>query len=173
MKYQAASIPEWFSKGSVYQINPRTFSSEGTIEAVTEQLPFLADLGFSIMYLCPIFSEDDSTDRKNWSRRQLASNTENPKNPYRMNDYFEIDSEYGTMDDLREFVNESHRLGMRVLLDLVYYHIGPNAPILKEHPEFAKQDNDGNIILGEWNFPVFDYNCQGLRNICTAIWSTM
>jgi len=163
MKYQAASIPEWFSKGSVYQINPRTFSSEGTIEAVTEQLPFLADLGFSIMYLCPIFSEDDSTDRKNWSRRQLASNTENPKNPYRMNDYFEIDSEYGTMDDLREFVNESHRLGMRVLLDLVYYHIGPNAPILKEHPEFAKQDNDGNIILGEWNFPVFDYNCQGLR----------
>jgi hypothetical protein len=65
MKYQAASIPEWFSKGSVYQINPRTFSSEGTIKAVTEQLPFLADLGFSIMYLCPIFSEDDSTDKKN------------------------------------------------------------------------------------------------------------
>lgn len=163
MKYQAASIPEWFSKGSVYQINPRTFSAEGTIKAVTKELPFLADLGFSIMYLCPIFKEDDSSDKKNWSKRQLASNTENPKNPYRMNDYFEIDSEYGSMDDLREFVKESHRLGMRVLLDLVYYHIGPNAPILKEHPEFAKLDNDGNIILGEWNFPVFDYNCQGLR----------
>ena len=114
------------------------------------------------MYLCPVFQEDESTDKKNWSNRQLASNTENPKNPYRMNDYFQIDSEYGSMDDLREFVKEAHRLGMRVLLDLVYYHIGPNAPILKEHPEFAKQDKEGNILLGEWHFPVFDYDCQGL-----------
>lgn len=163
MKHQAAKIPEQLSKGSVYQINPRTFSSKGTIKAITEELPFLADLGFSIMYLCPVFQEDESTDKKNWSNRQLASNTENPKNPYRMNDYFQIDSEYGSMDDLREFVKEAHRLGMRVLLDLVYYHIGPNAPILKEHPEFAKQDKEGNILLGEWHFPVFDYDCQGLR----------
>ena len=129
MKHQATKIPEQLSKGSVYQINPRTFSSKGTIKAITEELPFLADLGFSIMYLCPVFQEDESTDKKNWSNRQLASNTENPKNPYRMNDYFQIDSEYGSMDDLREFVKEAHRLGMRVLLDLVYYHIGPNAPI--------------------------------------------
>lgn len=163
MKYKAALVPDWFRKSSVYQINPRTFSENGTIKAVTEQLPFLADLGFDVMYLCPIFEEDGSTDISNWSNRQKASETGNPKNPYRMNDYFKIDSEYGTMDDLREFVKESHSLGMKVMLDLVYLHIGPNAPILKKHPEFAKQDDIGNIILSEWRFPLLDYSCEGLR----------
>ena len=140
--------PEWFKRGSIYQINPRTFSPEGTINAVTAELPFLAELGFKTMYLCPVFEEDDSTDKAFWSTRQKASQTENPKNPYRMNDYFEIDSEYGTMADLRRFVAESHRLGMKVMLDLVYWHIGPNADVLDAHPEFAKRDeNAGKNIV--------------------------
>lgn len=162
--------PEWFKKASVYQINPRTFSREGTIKAITKELPFLASIGFKIMYLCPIFEEDDSSDLSFWSERQKKSNTNNPKNPYRMNDYFKIDTEYGSIEDLCEFVNESHRLGMKVILDLVYFHIGPNAPILKAHPEFVNTDENGNIILGEWHFPIFNYESDGLREY---LWSNM
>jgi len=164
------TVPEWLKKASVYQINPRTFCSEGTIKAIIKELPFLKELGFEIIYLCPIFEEDDSEDRAYWSERQKKSATNNPKNPYRMNDYFKIDSEYGSMDDLREFVYEVHRLGMKAMLDLVYFHIGPNAPILKQHPEFAKLDEDGNIFLGEWHFPVFNYENDGL---CEYLWSNM
>lgn len=157
------TVPEWFKKASVYQINPRTFCSEGTIKAIIKELPFLKELGFKIIYLCPIFEEDDSQNKENWSERQKNSETGNPKNPYRMNNYFKIDSEYGSMDDLREFVSEVHRLGMKAMLDLVYFHIGPNAPILKEHPEFAKLDENGNILLGNWHFPVLNYENKGLR----------
>ena len=119
MKYKAICPPEWLSRSAVYQINPRTFSREGTIKAVTDELPKLKDLGFRVMYLCPIFEEDDSENREFWSTRQKKSETNNPKNPYRMNNYFKIDSEYGTEDDLHEFIEKAHRLGMRVLLDLV------------------------------------------------------
>ena len=125
-------IPEWFKRAAVYQINLRTFSEEGTIKSATRELSNIASLGFKIMYLCPIFKADVSDDKKYWSKRQLASNTDNPKNPYRISDYFEIDEEYGTMDDLREFVRVSHELGMRVMLDLVYFHIGP--PIVLSFP---------------------------------------
>lgn len=172
MKYKAVCPPEWLSRSAVYQINPRTFSADGTIRAVTNELPKLKDLGFRVMYLCPIFEEDDSDNREFWSTRQKKSETNNPKNPYRMNNYFKIDSEYGTEDDLREFIEEAHRLGMRVLLDLVYLHIGPNAPILKRHPEFARQDRDGNIICTEWNFPYLDYTSDGLREylMCNMIY---
>lgn len=163
-------VPEWLKKSAVYQINPRTFCAEGTIKAVTMQLPFLAELGFKILYLCPIFEEDDSVDLQNWSTRQKASQTGNPKNPYRMNDYFKIDSEYGTMDDLREFVQESHRLGMRVVLDLVYLHIGPNAAILKSFPDFAAKNEDGTVKCTRWNFPYLNYESQGLREY---LWSNM
>lgn len=164
------AVPAWFKKTSVYQINPRTFSAEGTIKAVTKELPVLAELGFGIMYICPIFKEDVSENKKNWSKRQLASKTENPKNPYRMDNYFEIDSEYGTMDDLREFVKESHRLGMRVILDLVYLHIGPNAEIFRSHPEFAAKNEDGSIKLTRWNFPYLNYESEGLREY---LWCNM
>ena len=170
MKYKAICPPEWLRRSAVYQINPRTFSREGTIKAVTDELPKLKDLGFRVMYLCPIFEEDDSENREFWSTRQKKSETNNPKNPYRMNNYFRIDSEYGTENDLREFIEEAHRLGMRVLLDLVYLHIGPNAPILKRHPEFARQDRDGNIICTEWNFPYLDYTSDGLREY---LWCNM
>ncbi len=172
MKYKAVCPPEWLSRSAGYQINPRTFSADGTIRAVTNELPKLKELGFRVMYLCPIFEEDDSENRDFWSTRQKKSETNNPKNPYRMNNYFKIDSEYGTEDDLREFIEEAHRLGMRVLLDLVYLHIGPNAPILKRHPEFARQDRDGNIICTEWNFPYLDYTSDGLREylMCNMIY---
>ena len=170
MKYKAICPPEWLRRSAVYQINPRTFSREGTIKAVTDELPKLKDLGFRVMYLCPIFEEDDSENREFWSTRQKKSETNNPKNPYRMNNYFRIDSEYGTENDLREFIEEAHRLGMRVLLDLVYLHIGPNAPILKRHPEFERQDRDGNIICTEWNFPYLDYTSDGLREY---LWCNM
>ena len=170
MKNIAIQPPRWLTQSAVYQINPRTFCAEGTISAVTKELPFLAGLGMGTMYLCPIFEEDPSTDRANWSTRQKKYGTENPKNPYRMNDYFFIDEEYGTMEDLKAFVAESHRLGMRVLLDLVYLHIGPNAPILQRHPEFAQQDAEGNIICGSWNFPLLDFGCPGLREY---LWSNM
>lgn len=170
MKYKAICPPEWLSRSAVYQINPRTFSREGTIKAVTDELPKLKDLGFRVMYLCPVFEEDSSEDRSFWSARQKKSETDNPKNPYRMNNYFKIDSEYGTEDDLREFIAEAHGLGMRVLLDLVYLHIGPNAPILKRHPEFARQDADGNTVCTDWNFPYLDYNSDGLREY---LWCNM
>lgn len=170
MIIKAQECPAWLKSGAIYQINPRTFSAEGTIASVTAELPFLASLGFKTMYLCPIFSEDDSEDTENFSDRQKRSATGNPKNPYRMKDYFEIDSEYGTMADLRAFVETSHALGMRVLLDLVYAHIGPHAAILRTHPEFAKQNADGSFLNGPWHFPLLDYDNPGLREY---LWSNM
>ncbi len=159
----AKNVSDWFKAGSVYQINPRTFSHEGTLKAVEAELPFLAEVGFAAIYLCPIFSADDSTDKAFWSTRQKASATENPKNPYRMNDYFMIDEEYGSIDDLKDLTRAAHKLGLKVLLDLVYLHIGPNADILKAHPEFAQHNDDGSVRLTEWNFPYLNFQSEGLR----------
>ncbi len=170
MKNHAIVAPDWLSRSSIYQINPRTFGPEGTVASIIPELPKLKELGFGVMYLCPIFEADDSEDKAFWSARQKKYGTENPKNPYRMNTYFEIDQEYGTMADLKQFVAECHKLGLKVLLDLVYAHIGPNAPILQRHPEFAYQNEDGSIRLSSWNFPLLDYNNPGLREY---LWCNM
>lgn len=162
------NIPQWFLKGNLYQINPRTFSPEGDLQAIARELPFLRNLGIKIVYLCPIFKEDDSAT--NWSKRQTASQTGNPKNPYRMNDYFAIDSEYGTMEDLKNLIVQAHSMDMKVVLDLVYLHIGPNADVLKNYPDFVGRDENGDMVLGAWNFPLLNYENPGLREY---LWCNM
>lgn len=78
MKYNAVAAPDWLARSAVYQINLRTFSKEGTLRATAAELPFLASLGFGVMYLCPIFEADPSCDRANWSDRQKQYGTNNP-----------------------------------------------------------------------------------------------
>ncbi len=170
MKIQAITPPEWFARGSLYQVNPRTFSPAGTLQAVTEAVPAIAGMGFGTLYLCPIFEADTSEDLAGWSERQKKSETNNPKNPYRMNDYFAIDEEYGTAEDLRALVAACHAHGMRVMLDLVYLHIGPNAAILKTHPEFAQHHEDGDLRCTHWHFPYLNYEEPGLREY---LWCNM
>ncbi len=163
MSQRALPVPDWFRKSAVYQINPRTFSPQGTLGEVGRELGFLRELGFRVLYLCPVFRADASQDRSSWSKRQLASATDNPKNPYRIEDYFQIDQEYGSMEDLAELIRQAHSLDMKVLLDLVYLHIGPNAPVLKSHPEFVQHNADGTLRCTEWNFPILDFASPGLR----------
>lgn len=174
MKLTALNSPTWLLRGVIYQINPRTFSKEGTIKSITDELDFINSLGIKIVYLCPVFSEGVGTDETYWSIRQKKSETKNPKNPYKISDYFSIDPEYGTMDDLKELVDKAHLLGMKVLLDLVYMHLDSDAPILKKHPEFVQQTPNGDFIRNYYNFASLDFNCAGLREYlyCNMVYYT-
>ena len=170
MKYVSVKVPNWFRENAVYQINPRTFSKEGTINSITKELPSLKELGFDVIYLCPIFAADDSEDQNFWSKRQKKSQTGNPKNQYRIRNYFNIDEEYGTKEDLICLIVLAHELGMKVLLDLVYMHMGPEADIIKKHPEFAKLDKEGRLVYNEYGFILLDFNSIGLREY---LWANM
>ena len=146
-----------YLKGAVmYQLFLRMFTPEGTLKAAAERLPFVRALGTDIIYLCPVATADRGLDRTFWSSRQKSSRLDNPCNPYRISDFFGIDPEYGTPEDLKAFVNEVHRLGMKVYFDLVYYHCGPNAVFLRDHPDWVLRRPDGSFELGEWAFPRFD-----------------
>ena len=154
----------------IYQIFLRTATKEGTIKAAKKLLGHIANLGVDIVYLCPICEADDDPREELWSPRQRESGLGNPKNPYRIKDYFKIDEEYGADDDLKSFVKTAHRLGLKVILDLVYYHCGPNAVFIENNPDFIKRLPDGSPDCGEWNFPKLNYECAEL---CEYMWSNM
>lgn len=165
----ARPSPEWLTHGVIYQIWPRNFTREGTLKAATAKLPWIADLGATIVYLCPITLSDDDPRREFWSTRQKASPSNNPRNPYRMKDYFRVDPEYGTEADLHEFVAAAHKLNLKVMLDLVYFHAGPTWA--KTQPaEFCKRDAAGKVFTGQWNFPVLNFQSQKLRE---HLWNNM
>jgi cyclomaltodextrinase / maltogenic alpha-amylase / neopullulanase len=167
---QARPAPEWVTSGIMYQIQPRAFTPEGTLQAATARLPQLADLGVDILYLCPVFVSDDDPDLQGWSPRQKKSGMNNPRNPYRIKDYFHVDPEYGTDDDLKAFIAQAHRLEMRVLLDMVYLHCGPNAVFLAQHPDFVKRDAQGKVAVAGWGFPALNFANPELREY---LWNNM
>ena len=159
------------SEISIYQLSLRVFTPEGTLRAAEKMLPMLADLGPKYIQLVALTKADDNEDRTYWSNRQIASGTNNPKNSYRMKDYFLVDEEYGTDEDFRDFVKVAHKLGLKIILDLVYLHCGPEAVFMREHPEFVQRDADGKIKLtGDWAFPRFDYSNDEVREY---LWSNM
>ena len=167
---QARPSPDWVTRGVMYQIQPRAFTPEGTLKAATTRLPKVAEIGVDILYLCPVFVSDDDPNTESWSPRQKASGMNNPRNPYRMKDYYHVDPEYGTDDDLKAFVAKAHKLGMRVLLDMVYLHCGPNAVFLEEHPDFVKRDKQGNVTVAGWGFPAVNLANPELREY---LWKNM
>lgn len=167
---QARPSPEWVTRGVMYQIQPRAFTPEGTLKAAQKRLPQVAEIGIDIIYLCPVFVSDDDPNIQGWSPRQKKSGMDNPRNMYRMKDYYHVDPEYGTDDDLKAFINEAHKLGIRVLLDMVYLHCGPNAVFLAEHPHFVKRDQAGNVATAGWGFPALNLANPELREY---LWRNM
>ncbi|MBR3219425.1 MAG: hypothetical protein IKF77_05840, partial [Thermoguttaceae bacterium] len=115
---QVRGAPDWLVDGVIYQINMRSFAPNGRLTEAAKRLPSLAKLGVTIVYLCPVFEADDDPREEFWSPRQKRSGTGNPKNPYRMSDYYHVDPEYGTDADLKALVDEAHRLGLKVMFDL-------------------------------------------------------
>ena len=154
----------------IYQLFLRTFTPEGTLKAAGQMLRHIKECGFTIVYLCPVCCADSDKQKKYWSARQKECKLNNPQNPYRISDYYNVDPEYGTNEDLKEFVAAAHKLGLKVILDLVYFHCGPKAVFLEKHKDFVKCDENGEIIYGEWHFPTLNFENPALREY---LWQNM
>ena len=156
-------------RGAVmYQLFTRMFTPEGTFKAAERKLPELKELGVDIIYLTPHQLADDDSDQRHWSSRQKACGFGNSKNPYRQKDFYAVDPEYGSQQDLKDFVAAAHRLGMKVMFDLVYFHCGPKSVFLDEHPDFIVRNADGTPRLGDWAFPEMDISRREVRDYLYA-----
>ncbi len=152
----------------IYQINLRVFTKEGTLAAAEKFLPEVADTGADIVYLCPFMESDPDPDPAHWSARQKRSLCGNPRNPYRIKDYFKVDPEYGTEADLKSFVAAAHRLKLKVMADLVYMHAGPSFG--KEHAEYVQKGDSGRVKLNSYHFCQIDFDSPELREY---LWRNM
>lgn len=92
----------------VYEIHPGTFTEAGTYAAACDRLGHVLDLGATAVELLPLAQ---TPGRWNWGYDGV--------NLYAPN------HNYGTPDDLRRFVDTCHHLGLAVILDVVYNHLGP------------------------------------------------
>ncbi len=153
--YVRIEHPEWSRNAVIYELNTRQFTEEGTFRAAEAQLPRLKELGIDIVWLMPIHPIGEK-NRKG----TLGS-------PYSVRDYFGVNPEFGTLEDLRSFVDRAHELGLYVILDWVANHTAWDNPLVEQHPEWYERDWKGDFRPTPWwdwsDIIDLDYGQPGVR----------
>ena len=155
-KESARPVRPWVRDGVIYQIFPRDFSAEGNFKGVTAQLDRLKDLGVTILWLMPI--HPIGQEKK---KGTIGS-------PYAVRDYYAVNPEYGTEADLKTLISESHRRGLKVIIDIVANHTAWDSVLMK-HPDWYKHDAKGNITYPyDWyDIAALNYASPELRRYMT------
>ena len=99
----------------IYELHVGTFTRAGTFDGVLERLPALRELGVTAIEIMPVSEFPGS---RNWGYDGVS--------PYA------VQSTYGGPDGLKRLVDAAHALGLAVLLDVVYNHLGPEGNYLRE-----------------------------------------
>ncbi len=108
----------------MYEIHIGTFTPEGTWEAAVRELPELASLGITCLEVMPVA---EFPGKFGWG--------------YDGVDLFAPTHLYGTPDDFRRFIDRAHALGIGVILDVVYNHLGPDGNYFKQFSDTFFSDN--------------------------------
>lgn len=105
----AAGETQWFKDAVIYELHVRSFQDSngdgiGDFPGLTRRLPYLQDLGVTAVWLLPFYPSPLRDDG------------------YDIADYTGVHPDYGTVDDFVRFVEGAHRLGLRVITELVLNH---------------------------------------------------
>ncbi|WP_210513927.1 alpha-amylase family glycosyl hydrolase [Hymenobacter terricola] len=131
-----AGVPDG-PNATIYQVNMRGFSKEGTFKAVTARLDSIKALGVNVVYLMPVFPIG--------KLRAVDS-------PFAVQNYTAVNPEFGTLADLRTLVDGAHARSMAVMLDWVGNHTSFDHAWVTQHPDWYVHDAAGAIVnpIPEW-----------------------
>ena len=102
-QFRAPDKRAWMQAGKIFQ--------GGTLRGITSKLDYLRDLGVTCLWIGPVWKQ----------RADLET-----YHGYGIQNFLDVDPRFGTRQDLRDLVDEAHRRGLYVLLDIIYNHTGNN-----------------------------------------------
>lgn len=146
-----AQAPEWSKDKTLYEVNIRQYTAEGTFDAFATHLPRLEKMGVGILWLMPV-QPIGELNRKG----SLGSY-------YSISDYTKTNPEFGSMKDFKKVVDEAHKRDMYVILDWVANHTAWDHKWMKDHKDYYTTDKSGNIVapVPDWS-DVADLNYDNM-----------
>lgn len=139
--------------GTIDRADPNAFHG-GDLRGLTEKLDWLEALGVDTVWLSPIFA----TRTEKWHGYGAFHG-------YWTWDLNRVEPRFGTEADLLVLAKDLHFRGMKLMLDVVLNHVGPEAPLAKERPDWFHRR--GGIV--DWNDPVqlTTHDVHGLPDLST------
>ena len=153
-KQNARSSQDWVKDAVIYQIWERAYSQNGDFNSITADLDRIKDLGVDVLWLMPVHPIGQVK-----KKGTVGS-------PYAVKDYYGINPDYGTAADLKRLVAESHKRGLKVIIDVVVNHTAWDNALIRKHPEYYKKNDKGEIIppVPDWaDVAGVDYSKPELR----------
>lgn len=158
-QYVEITLPEWAKNATVYELNIRQFSEEGSFKAIEPQLTRLKKMGIDIIWLMPV-QPIGETHRKG----TLGSY-------YSVKDYLAVNPEFGTEEDFRSLVSAIHQEGMYVIIDWVANHTSWDNQLVTAHPDWYRKSRKDTFQSTRWrdydDIIEFDYKSPELRKYMT------
>jgi starch synthase (maltosyl-transferring) len=140
--------------GAWYEMFPRSAGTDparsATFAEAAELLPYVASMGFDVLYLPPIHPIGGSF--RKGPNNSLQAGPGDPGSPWAIGSHegghTAVEPGLGTIDDFDEFVEAARRHGLEIALDLAY-QASPDHPYVKSHPEWFRHRPDGTIKYAE------------------------
>ncbi|MCR5402745.1 MAG: alpha-glycosidase [Butyrivibrio sp.] len=120
----------------------------GDLEGIVQKIPYLKELGITVVYLNPIFTSYST-------------------HKYDCIDYFHVDPHFGGDEALERLSGKLHENGIRIILDISINHTGIEHNWVKEGREFYFRNGDGSLMgwAGYETLPVLNYRSNELRDL--------
>lgn len=146
---------DWINQATIYEVNLRQYTSNGTINLFKKKLPKLKELGVDILWFMPI--QPIGIKNRKAVGDSFVEDFTNPDykkywgSPYSISDYKQVNPRYGTLSEFKELIKLCHELDMKVVLDWVANHTAWDNPWIIDHPEWYTHDSTGKITdpIGE------------------------
>lgn len=140
---------EWIKNATIYEVNVRQYTKEGTFAAFEERLPKLKELGVDVLWFMPI-QPIGKLNRKAIGDTfvQDLANPDYDKywgSPYSIADYTAVNPGYGSVEDFKRIIAKCHEMDMKVILDWVGNHTAWDNPWITANPEWYTHDSTGKI----------------------------
>ena len=145
--------PEWSKNASIYEVNIRQYSPEGTFNAFKEDLPRLKNMGVDILWLMPIHPIGE-LNRKGTMGSYYA-----------VKDFKAINPEFGTEEDFRALIDAAHELEMKVIIDWVANHSSWDN-VWTVNKDWYTLDDEGSFVppVEDWSDVIdFNYDNEDMR----------
>ena len=125
--------PAWAAHATIYEVNIRQYTPEGTFRAFEPHLPRLRKMGVDVLWIMPI-----NPISHKLRKGSLGSY-------YAVSDYGAINPEYGTLADFQHLVKAAHKQGFKVIVDWVANHTGWDNVWVQQHPGWYKRNAAGEL----------------------------
>src|SRR6476619_2052093 len=126
--------PLWFKDAIIYELHVKTFQDSsgdgmGDFRGLIERLDYLQELGVTALWLLPFYPSPMRDDG------------------YDIADYYDVNPNFGTLDDFRAFLSAAHERGLRVITELVINHTSDQNPWFQKSRRAAPGSPERNIYV--------------------------